>query len=107
MTDIVDRLRERRWAPDADHILDEAADEIVMLRADLLKAEMKAEISDIEDVSRLVAIGRREGIEAALAVVRGIDTADIYSSGERRAVDEVIGFAQFLILALLEEPGRD
>ena len=32
MTDIVERLRERLLAPDADHILDEAADEIERLR---------------------------------------------------------------------------
>ena len=68
MTDIVERLYGL-----ADDITPELAAqeitrlraEIAVLRADLLKAEMKGEPDDIEEVGRLVAIGRREGIEAS------------------------------------------
>ena len=59
MTDIVDRLR----ALNADFLHEEAAAEIERLRAALLKAEMEAEIADIEDVGRIVAVGRREGLK--------------------------------------------
>ena len=109
MTDIVERLRERRWAPDADHILDEAADEIERLRVDLLKAEMKAELDDLEDVGRLVAIGRREGIEAAITAVEGwsrnlfVGDAEEYHYGWNDAIDN----AAQSIRALLTEANHD
>ena len=94
MTDIVERLYEM-----ADDITYELAAqeitrlraEIAMLRADLLKAEMKAELDDLEDVGRLVAIGRREGIEAALKIVQQWPPHMVVAN----------------LRALLEEPGRD
>lgn len=71
MTDIVERLRE---LPDCHNLhgrvfraVREAADEIERLRADLLKAEMRAEIAGLENIMRAVARGRREGIEALAA----------------------------------------
>ena len=84
MSDIVERLRICAGGPGDAHTVvvcrltrdtarDAAAEierlraEIAMLRADLLKTEMKAELDDLENVGRLVAIGRREGIEAAMA----------------------------------------
>lgn len=104
MTDIVERLYEM-----ADDITYELAAqeitrlraEIAMLRADLLKAEMKAEITDIEEVGRLVAIGRREGIEAAAQAAENC----LHPSAERTAhaaVDDAVA----AIRALLMEDGR-
>lgn len=70
MTDIVERLRRRYFSPVAvfrNPDGPEAADEIERLRADLLKAEMQAEIAGLENIMRAVARGRREGIEALAA----------------------------------------
>ena len=74
MTDIVELLREFSGPRYPDDIcgkacMGEAADEITRLRADLLKAEMRAEIAGLENILRAVAKGRREGIEAALVAV--------------------------------------
>jgi len=63
VTDIVERLR----SLNADFLHEEAADEIERLRADLLRAEMRAEIAGLENITRAVARGRREGIEALAA----------------------------------------
>jgi hypothetical protein len=106
MTDIVERLRERLLAPDADHILDEAADEIERLRADLLKAEMNAEINDLAEVGRLVAIGRREGIEAAAKVAERAHMMPPDGGSPTDAEYEIAKTAAQRIRALLTEGER-
>lgn len=53
MTDIVERLRERLLAPDADYILDEAADAIVWLRARVAAARREALEEAIEAAMRV------------------------------------------------------
>lgn len=93
MTDIVERLREGE-----DGLEYAAADEIERLRAALLKAEMQAEIADIEEVGRLVAIGRREGIEAALAAARSV-VSPCDDMQRHVAADEIVA----AIRALLED----
>lgn len=73
MTDIVERLRSENTLTgyyDPPQLQEEAASEIERLRADLLKAEMRAEIAGLENIMRAVARGRREGIEAALEIVK-------------------------------------
>ena len=120
MTDIVERLRrdaarfaameaagDQPWVADAAWAAESfcaAADEVERLRAALLKAEMKAEIADIEDVGRLVALGRREGIEAAIVACGGVFTDDkgVWANGFTRGVIE----AQASVRALLTEGGR-
>ena len=133
MTDIVDRLRSpevfidmggmtSRVAHEAAAEIERlreavktAADEIerlraeiAMLRADLLKTEMKAELDDLENVGRLVAIGRREGIEAALPLLAASDEV---LSGLARGECEQFMYAEFAPVvgafrALLKENGR-
>lgn len=44
--------------------------EIKRLRVGLMEMERKVETAEFKDVGHLIAIGRRQGIEAALEVVR-------------------------------------
>lgn len=107
MTDIVERLRAEGAMSghyDAPAIQREAADEITRLRADLLKAEMQAEIAGLEGVMRGIAIGRREGIDAAIVACGGVFTDDkgVWANGFTRGVIE----AQASIRALLTDRER-
>lgn len=101
MTDIVERLR----ALNADFLHEEAADEIKRLRADLLQAEMQAEMAGLENVMRAVAMGRREGIEAALKVCD--ERMHAYRTGtptdETMAAIEEVADLLAAIRALLED----
>lgn len=56
MNDIVERLRERLWGPDADYILDEAADEIERLRAALRRIGMPGEDVDCTKEGHMMAV---------------------------------------------------
>lgn len=94
MTDIVERLR----SLNADFLHEEAADEIERLRAALLKVEMEKEITDIEEVGRLFALGKREGIEAALAAARSV-VSPCDDMQRHVAADEIVAD----IRALLED----
>ena len=97
MTDIVERLR----SLNADFLHEEAADEIERLRADLLKVEMRAEIAGLEGVMRGIAVGRREGIDAAIVACGAVfaDDKGAWANGFTRGVTE----AQASVRALLED----
>lgn len=104
MTDIVDRLAMLAVFNPPSAIstaMEEAADEITRLRADLLKAEMGAEMAGLEGVMRGIAIGRREGIDAAIVACGGVFTDDkgVWAHGFTRGVTE----AQASVRALLED----
>ena len=57
-----------------------------------------AEVAALQ--SAAFASGAEAMREMAKHAVDGIDTADVYSSGERHAAEEMRGFAKFLIRAL-------
>lgn len=103
MTDIVERLQERKKNGDGwtRPVAADALAEIERLRADLLKAEMRAEVAGLEGVMRGIAVGRREGIDAAIVACGGVFTDDkgAWANGFTRGVTE----AQASVRALLED----